>query len=40
MVFAPVNLRSGKPDNGKASLVIPESRVVSDVDAEEFLHLI
>ncbi|KAI5408262.1 hypothetical protein KIW84_054184 [Lathyrus oleraceus] len=29
-VFAPVGLRSGKPDNGKALLVIPESRPVPD----------
>ncbi|KAI5444236.1 hypothetical protein KIW84_012743 [Lathyrus oleraceus] len=38
-VFAPVNLRSGKPNNGKAPLVIPERRIVLDVDVEEFLRL-
>ncbi|XP_050915318.1 uncharacterized protein LOC127130333 [Lathyrus oleraceus] len=37
-VFTPVGLRSRKPDNGKALLVIPERRHVPDVDAEEFLR--
>ncbi|XP_050889460.1 uncharacterized protein LOC127094709 [Lathyrus oleraceus] len=44
-VFAHVNLRSGKcvverPDKDKAPLVIPKSKPVHDVDAEEFLHMI
>ncbi|KAI5430620.1 hypothetical protein KIW84_034999 [Lathyrus oleraceus] len=44
-VFNPANLRSGKPavknpDNCKAPLVIPESRPIQDVEAEEFLLLI
>lgn len=44
-VFTPANLRGSKPvvknpDNGKASLVIPESRPIQDVEAEEFLRLI
>ena len=44
-VFTPANLRGGKPvvekpDNGKAPLVIPESRPIQDVEAGEFLHLI
>ncbi|KAI5429682.1 hypothetical protein KIW84_034308 [Lathyrus oleraceus] len=41
-VFTPANLRGGKPvvenpDDGKALLVIPESRPIQDVEAEEFL---
>ncbi|KAI5420914.1 hypothetical protein KIW84_044670 [Lathyrus oleraceus] len=44
-VFTPANLRGSKPmvknpDNCKASLVIPESRPIQDVEAEEFLRLI
>ncbi|XP_050919689.1 uncharacterized protein LOC127137259 [Lathyrus oleraceus] len=39
-VFAPVGLRSGNPDNGKAPLVILESGPVPYVDGEEFLRLI
>lgn len=44
-VFMPANLRGSKhvvekPDNGKASLVILESRPIQDVEAEEYLHLI
>ncbi|KAI5406174.1 hypothetical protein KIW84_052786 [Lathyrus oleraceus] len=40
-VFTHANLRGGKhvvgkPDNGKAPLVIPESRPIKDVEAEEF----
>lgn len=45
MVFTPANLRGGKPvienpDNGKAPLVIPESRPIQDVEAGDFLRLI
>ncbi|KAI5390976.1 hypothetical protein KIW84_076007 [Lathyrus oleraceus] len=41
-VFTLANLRGSKPvvekpDNGKAPLVIPESRPIQDVEAEEFL---
>lgn len=39
-VFTSVGLRSGKPDNGKALLVIPKRRPVLGVDVEEFLRLI
>ncbi|KAI5429099.1 hypothetical protein KIW84_033914 [Lathyrus oleraceus] len=44
-VFTPANLRGGKsvvekPDNGKAPLVILESRPIQDVEAEEILRLI
>ncbi|KAI5401109.1 hypothetical protein KIW84_065811 [Lathyrus oleraceus] len=44
-VFTPANLRGGKhvvekPDNGKAPLVVPESRPIQDVEDEEFVHLI
>ncbi|KAI5419822.1 hypothetical protein KIW84_043832 [Lathyrus oleraceus] len=44
-VFTSANLRGGKlvvekPDNGKALLVIPESKPIHDVEAEELLRLI
>lgn len=43
--FTPANLRGGKhvvekSDNGKDPLVIPESRPIQDVDAEDFFRLI
>lgn len=44
-VFTSTNLRGGKlvvkkPDNGKALLVIPESKPIHDIEAEELLRLI